>query len=126
MCANFGFGALVGDLPTKQEFRPDQGPASFLDWLLRPKSVGIGQCGILNGTERPADEQKVEFLASTDNWFRPVQFANGPDGCLYIADMYREVIEHPWSLPANLKKHLDLLKECGFGTCQTLEALPPE
>jgi putative membrane-bound dehydrogenase-like protein len=64
--------------------------------------------GILFRAERPADEQKVEFLASTDNWFRPVQFANAPDGCLYIADMYREVIEHPWSLPPNLKKHLDL------------------
>ena len=58
--------------------------------------------------ERPADEQSVEFLASTDNWFRPVQFANAPDGCLYIADMYREVIEHPWSLPESIKKHLDL------------------
>ena len=58
--------------------------------------------------ERPADEQKVEFLASTDNWFRPVQFANAPDGTLYFADMYREVIEHPWSLPDSLKKHLDL------------------
>lgn len=50
----------------------------------------------------------VEFIASTDNWFRPVQFANGPDGCLYVADMYREVIEHPDSLPPVIKKHLDL------------------
>jgi putative heme-binding domain-containing protein len=57
---------------------------------------------------RPADEQGVEFLASTDNWFRPVQFANAPDGCLYICDMYREVIEHPWSLPDTIKQHLDL------------------
>lgn len=57
---------------------------------------------------RPAGEEKREFLSSTDNWFRPVQFAHGPDGCLYIADMYREVIEHPWSLPPGLKKHLDL------------------
>jgi hypothetical protein len=56
--------------------------------------------------ERPADEQKVEFLASTDNWFRPVQFANAPDGALYVADMYREVIEHPWSYA--VIKHLDL------------------
>ena len=58
--------------------------------------------------ERPASEQAVEFLASNDNWFRPVQFANAPDGALYIADMYREVIEHPWSIPESLKKHLDL------------------
>jgi putative membrane-bound dehydrogenase-like protein len=57
---------------------------------------------------RPPDEQQTEFLASTDNWFRPVQFGNGPDGCLYLCDMYREVIEHPWSLPLSIKNHLDL------------------
>ncbi len=34
-----------------------------------------------------------EFLTSTDNWFRPVNLANGPDGGLYVADMYREIIE---------------------------------
>ncbi|MBL6766427.1 MAG: hypothetical protein ISQ14_15850, partial [Verrucomicrobiae bacterium] len=57
---------------------------------------------------RPADERDREFIASRDNWFRPVHFANGPDGCLYIADMYRETIEHPWSLPEPIKQHLDL------------------
>lgn len=50
----------------------------------------------------------TEFVASSDIWFRPVQFANAPDGCLYVADMYREVIEHPDSLPPVIKKHLDL------------------
>ena len=49
-----------------------------------------------------------EFIASSDIWFRPVQFANAPDGTLYIADLYREVIEHPKSLPEEIKKHLDL------------------
>ena len=53
------------------------------------------------------DEQS-EFVTSRDNWFRPVQFANAPDGTLYILDMYREVIEHPASLPPLIKKHLDL------------------
>jgi putative membrane-bound dehydrogenase-like protein len=53
-------------------------------------------------------DQKVEFLASTDNWFRPVNFANTPDGTLLILDMYRETIEHPWSIPEPIKKHLDL------------------
>ena len=57
---------------------------------------------------RPPDEAKVEFLASTDNWFRPVQFANAPDGALYVLDMYREIVEHPWSLPESIKKFLDL------------------
>ena len=64
--------------------------------------------GVAFRAERPADEEKVEFLASRDNWFRPVQLANGPDGALYVLDMYRETIEHPWSLPPNIKKHLDL------------------
>jgi putative membrane-bound dehydrogenase-like protein len=50
----------------------------------------------------------VEFLASTDNWFRPVNFANSPDGTLLILDMYRETIEHPLSIPDPIKKHLDL------------------
>jgi putative membrane-bound dehydrogenase-like protein len=53
-------------------------------------------------------DEGVEFISSTDIWFRPVQFANAPDGCLYVADMYREVIEHPDSLPEIIKKHLDL------------------
>ncbi len=49
-----------------------------------------------------------EFVASTDIWFRPAQFANAPDGSLYILDVYREVIEHPDSLPPMIKQHLDL------------------
>ena len=64
--------------------------------------------GVALVAERPPDENKVEFLASRDLWFRPVQLANAPDGTLYIADMYREVIEHPWSLPESIKKLLDL------------------
>jgi len=64
--------------------------------------------GVALIAKRPADEEKVEFIASKDLWFRPVQFANAPDGTLYMADMYREVVEHPWSIPESIKKHLDL------------------
>ncbi|MFP6573733.1 MAG: PVC-type heme-binding CxxCH protein, partial [Pirellulaceae bacterium] len=53
-------------------------------------------------------DQQSEFIASDNIWFRPVQFKNGPDGCLYVVDMAREVIEHPASLPPIIKKHLDL------------------
>ncbi|GAB2515293.1 DUF7133 domain-containing protein [Spirosoma aerophilum] len=35
-----------------------------------------------------------EFLASTDERFRPVHTATGPDGGLYVADMYRGLIQH--------------------------------
>lgn len=44
-------------------------------------------------------EQEKEFLATTDNWSRPVFLANGPDGALYMCDMYRKTIEHPTYLP---------------------------
>ncbi len=57
-----------------------------------------------------ADRMDVgrELVASKDIWFRPVQYANAPDGCLQVLDMYREVIEHPASLPPEIKRHLDL------------------
>ncbi len=63
-----------------------------------------------NGAEFRATraDKNVEFLASTDNWFRPVNFANTPNGTLLIVDMYRETIEHPFSIPEPIKKHLDL------------------
>lgn len=62
--------------------------------------------GVTFRAER-ADEQ-VEFATSTDNWFRPVNFVNAPDGTLHVLDMYRETIEHPWSIPDDIKAGLDL------------------
>ncbi|MBA4058013.1 MAG: cytochrome C, partial [Marivirga sp.] len=41
--------------------------------------------------ENPYHE--AEFLASTDPLFRPVHAATGPDGCLYVVDMYRGIIQ---------------------------------
>jgi putative membrane-bound dehydrogenase-like protein len=56
---------------------------------------------------RRADEG-TEFIRSRDNWFRPVNFVNAPDGTLHVLDMYRETIEHPWSIPDDIKAQLDL------------------
>ncbi|MEO7598611.1 MAG: c-type cytochrome, partial [Opitutus sp.] len=36
----------------------------------------------------------AEFLTSTDERFRPVSIYNGPDGALWVIDMYRGVIQH--------------------------------
>ena len=52
-------------------------------------------------------KEGVEFLASTDQWFRPTAFANAPDGLLYLTDMYREFIETPLSIPEELRKEID-------------------
>ncbi|MEM7231057.1 MAG: PVC-type heme-binding CxxCH protein [Planctomycetota bacterium] len=49
-----------------------------------------------------------EYVRSSDTWFRPVNFVNAPDGTIYILDMYRETIEHPHSIPKEIKQHLDL------------------
>ena len=51
---------------------------------------------------------KREMVASTDNWFRPVNLINAPDGTLDVIDMYRETIEHPWSIPDDIHAQLDL------------------
>jgi putative membrane-bound dehydrogenase-like protein len=67
--------------------------------LLEPHGV------IFNAKRGEGDS---EFLASTDNWFRPVNLTIGPDGALYVVDFYREVIETPLSLPDDIKKKLNL------------------
>ena len=50
------------------------------------------------------------FCTSNDLWCRPVNFVNAPDGCLHVCDMYREVIEHPWSIPDDIHAAVDLLR----------------
>jgi len=61
--------------------------------------------------------RNAEFLASTDERFRPVALANGPDGALYISDMYRGILQHrPYMttylrgqvLSRGLDKHINL------------------
>ena len=50
----------------------------------------------------------VEFLASTDPLFRPVNLKVGPDGALYVVDMHRGVIEHPEWIPDQMEAGVDL------------------
>ena len=58
--------------------------------------------------DRGPDEQQSEFLASHDIWFRPSTLETGPDGALWVLDMYRFVIEHPEWIDDELEKTLDL------------------
>ena len=64
------------------------------------RTTGATLCADRVGQER-------EFLASSDRWFRPVSLASGPDGALYLADMYRLWVEHPKFLPADVADRLD-------------------
>ena len=58
--------------------------------------------------ERPANEVATEFLRSSDPWFRPVQAVTGPDGGLWVVDMYRFVIEDPRWIPQAELEPLDV------------------
>ncbi|MCH7727864.1 MAG: dehydrogenase, partial [Planctomycetes bacterium] len=64
--------------------------------------------GVTFTSRRLESEKESEFLASTDNWFRPVMIRTGPDGALWIADMYRYVIEHPKWIPKDWQRRLDI------------------
>ena len=63
---------------------------------------------------KPATPGK-EFLASKDTWFRPVFSANGPDGALYICDLYRKILDHPRYLPEHIRDQLDYGAGRGMG-----------
>jgi putative membrane-bound dehydrogenase-like protein len=68
--------------------------------IVKPNGVTFESTPAYNG---------VEFLASRDPWFSPVNLETGPDGALYIVDMYRAVIEHPEWVPDELKHRPDQL-----------------
>lgn len=68
---------------------------------------------------------EVEFLASKDSWFRPVNMGHGPDGSLYLCDMYRAVIEHPQFMPEELKVRKDLTNGNDRGRIYRLSARTP-
>jgi putative membrane-bound dehydrogenase-like protein len=55
--------------------------------------------GVSFSSRRAAAEQTSEFFASEDRWTRPVMVRTGPDGALWVVDMYRAMIEHPDWLP---------------------------
>lgn len=62
--------------------------------------------GVSFKSVRPVGEGSFDFFASEDRWCRPVMVRTGPDGALWIADMYRYMIEHPDWLPPEGKAEL--------------------
>ncbi|MHA3772835.1 PVC-type heme-binding CxxCH protein [Verrucomicrobiota bacterium sgz303538] len=99
-------------------------PAPYRDELFGPEFAGnvfisepvhnvvhreiLSPDGAIFSSGRANDEQDREFLASSDVWFRPTMLKTGPDGALYIADMYRFVLEHPEWIAPETQSRLDL------------------
>ncbi len=51
---------------------------------------------------------QTEFIRSRDAWTRPVNLASGPDGALYLCDMYRRFIDHPMFLAESYSERFDM------------------
>nr|WP_161501168.1 neutral/alkaline non-lysosomal ceramidase N-terminal domain-containing protein [Rhodopirellula sp. SM50] len=66
----------------------------------------ITEDGVSFDFRRDSAEDVVDFFASEDRWCRPVMVRTGPDGALWVVDMYRYMIEHPQWLPQNGKDEL--------------------
>ena len=64
--------------------------------------------GVTFTSRRAEGEEQTEFLASDDNWFRPVMVRTAPDGSIWVADMYRLVIEHPEWIPQSWQQKVDV------------------
>ncbi len=70
-------------------------------------------------------KEATEFLASEDQWFRPCNFANAPDGNLYFMDIYRLFIETPESIPEEIKKGMDFYAGDTMGRIYKLTSKNP-
>ncbi|HXE80874.1 MAG TPA: c-type cytochrome [Vicinamibacterales bacterium] len=71
--------------------------------LVRRFVVQADEHGIVRGRN---PYERGEFIASTDERFRPVNLFSAPDGTLYVVDMYRGVIQHAQYQSEYLKDHI--------------------
>ncbi|MGB1371532.1 MAG: DUF7133 domain-containing protein [Aequoribacter sp.] len=104
-------------------YRGDQFPERFRRDVFIPESAGnvVSQFRLSDeGMSLQASQQlyadaqwgERDFLGSTDERFRPVDAFNGPDGALYIVDMYRGIIQDSYYMSDELRaqilqRHLD-------------------
>ncbi|MES2697741.1 MAG: c-type cytochrome [Verrucomicrobiota bacterium] len=59
--------------------------------------------GVLTGANA---YEGTEFMTSTDERFRPVSLYNGPDGALYVVDLYRGILQHRIYITSFLRKQI--------------------
>ena len=104
-------------------YRGDRLPSELYGnmFVAEPAANLVGRI-VLEQDERGLTARKAyprgEFLASTDERFRPVYITNAPDGTMYIADLYRGIIEHRISITEYLRDQIlerRLNRSTGFG-----------
>jgi mono/diheme cytochrome c family protein len=100
------------------------GPDFFRGTLLRPQDRGdifvaepaanlVRQLDVQEDRARLRGEnayaaQQQEFLTSSDERFRPVNLRNGPDGALYVVDLYRGILQHRVFMTSFLRRQVEL------------------
>lgn len=104
-------------------YRGDQFPAPYRGHAVIPEAAGnlvrldrLFGDGVELETRNAFDQR--ELLASTDERFRPVCSRTGPDGALYVGDLYRGIIEHVIFMMPYLKHQIlsrGLDKPIGLG-----------
>jgi mono/diheme cytochrome c family protein/glucose/arabinose dehydrogenase len=92
-------------------YRGDRLPAELYgNMFVAEPAANLVSRIVLDDSGSKVDARKAyergEFLASTDERFRPVYLANAPDGTLYIADLYRGIIEHRISITVYLRDQI--------------------
>lgn len=97
-----GLGVYRGDLMPELKnnvFVPDPTGQLITRYKVEPKGAS------LKATRVGA---KTEFFRSGDEWSRPVNFTTGPDGAIYVCDMYRRYIDHARFFPEEFVKTHDM------------------
>ncbi|MCP4903469.1 MAG: c-type cytochrome [bacterium] len=99
-------GHQFGDTFKGDAFVPESAGSAVAHFAVEDGAEGLG----LRATHRlypDKDYARREFLASTDERFRPVDAKVGPDGAIWIIDMYRGVIQHAHYVSAYLREYVD-------------------
>ena len=109
--SNYFTGGCGGEIYRARLF-PEQYQGNF--FYCEPSLNIVHRCVLQRDgpgykAHRAAGEQQSEFLASRDAWFRPINLRVGPDGALYLVDMYREIVEDYSAIPRFLQQQYGIM-----------------
>ena len=97
-----GLGVYRGDLMPELRnnvFVPDPTGQLVTRYIVEPNGASLKAARV---------GDRTEFFRSSDEWSRPVNFSTGPDGAIYICDIYRRWIDHARFFPEEFVKTHDM------------------
>ncbi len=97
-----GLGVYRGDLMPELKnnvFVPDPTGQLVTRYKIEPNGASLKATRV---------GEHTEFFRSGDEWTRPVNFTTGPDGAIYVCDMYRRYIDHARFFPEEFVKTHDM------------------